>query len=197
MLCHGAAIAKHGGAALIIGPGGAGKSTLALRALDASFGYLGDDYVLLEPAAPSPVVHSVYTSGKLLGAAIATGVPAQATVFREPDDRADKSLLHVTTSSILSSSPLVVVIEPCIGDNDRPRMEPISPGDALRTVLPTALRQLPGEEQKKLSIMTRILTVPCFRLYLTRDHMHNLAVIDDHLLAQAQRLGLKPCTMKG
>jgi hypothetical protein len=216
ILCHGAAIAKYGGAALIIGPGGAGKSTLALRALGASFDYLGDDYVLLEPAASMPVVHSVYASGKLLGADINAGFPAQATVIRQPDAppssttmspcftkmpwlkySADKSVLRVMASSILHSAPLVAIIEPCIGDNDWPRMEPISPGDALRTILPTSLRQLPGEEQKKLTIITQILTVPCFRLHLTRNHARNLAAIDEQLLTASHRLGLKPCAMKG
>lgn len=195
-LCHGAAIAKHGGAALIIGPGGAGKSTLALRALDASFSYLGDDYVLLEPAAPRPFVHSVYCSGKLLGADLDAAIPARTVVFRQSDEQTEKSLLRVGASSMLEAAPLLTVIEPCIGENECPRMEPISRGEALRTVLPAALRQLPGEEQKKLSIMARILTVPCFRLHLTRDHARNVAVIDDHLSAQARSLGLKRCTMK-
>jgi hypothetical protein len=197
MLCHGAAIAKHGGAALLVGPGGAGKSTLALRALDASFGYLGDDYVLLDPAAPRPVVHSVYSSGKLLGGDVDGGIPSHATVFRKPDEQTDKALLRIGASSMLESAPLLAVIEPCIGENERPRMEPISAAETLRTVLPAALRQLPGEEQKKLSIITRVVTVPCFRLHLTRDHARNLAVIGDHLRAETQRLGLMPCTMRG
>ena len=188
VLCHGAAIAKHGGATLIIGPGGAGKSTLALRALDASFHYLGDDYVLLEPAAPRPVVHSVYCSGKLLSADIDACDPARTVVFRQSDEQTDKSLLCVSASSMLDSAPLIAVIEPCIGENEWPLLEPISRAEALRTVLPAALRQLPGEEQKKLSLLALILTVPCFRLHLTRDHARNLAVIDDHLRAQAERL---------
>lgn len=41
ILCHGAAIAMNGGAALLVGRGGAGKSTLALHAPDHSFEYLG------------------------------------------------------------------------------------------------------------------------------------------------------------
>ena len=61
-------------------------------------------------------------------------------------------------------------------------------GAIVRQGTPAALRQLPGEEQKKLSLLALILTVPCFRLHLTRDHARNLAVIDDHLRAQAERL---------
>lgn len=197
-LCHGAAIGKHGGAALIIGPGGAGKSTLAMHSLGASFGYLGDDYVLLEPAAPRPVVHSVYCSGKLFGTDIDAGIPAQAAVFRLPDEEDDKSLLRIGAASTLKSAPLVAVLEPRIGESEQPRLERISPGEALRTILPAALRQLPGEEQRKLSILAGILTaVPCFRLHLTRDHARNLAVIDDHLSRETNRLGLTPCATKG
>ncbi|MEO8586871.1 MAG: hypothetical protein ABI584_11975 [Acidobacteriota bacterium] len=190
MLCHGAAIAKHGVAALIVGPGGAGKSTLALRSLDAGFGYLGDDYVLLEPATPLPIVYSVYGSGKLVASDLEAGSPAEAAVFQEPADRTEKSFLRVEGSSIFDSAPLAAVFEPSIGDGEWPKLEATSSGGALRCILPSALRQLPGEEQGKLSILTRVVTVPCYRLHLSRDHARNLAAIDAELQVQARRLGL-------
>ena len=196
ILCHGAAIAKHGCAALLIGPGGAGKSTLALHAPDADFGYLGDDYVLVEPGAGSPIVYSVYALGKLLQVDADTHIPARTAVAQFSDERSDKVLLRIDEATICLSAPLVAVVEPFIGESDTPRLERISVGDALRKILPTSLRQLPGDEQKKLSLMARVIAVPCFRLHMTRDHARNLAVIDRHLAAEAKRLGLVPCTMR-
>ncbi len=192
MLCHGAAIAKHGVAALIVGPGGAGKSTLALRSLDAGFAYLGDDYVLLEAATPLPLVHSVYGSGKLAAGDLEHGLPAGASVFQQPDDRTEKSFLRVSSSSMLDSAPLAAVFQPSRGDGAEPKLEAISPGEALRRILPSSLRQLPGDERKKLEALSRILTVPCYRLHLTRDHARNLELIDAELLVRARHMGLGP-----
>lgn len=190
MLCHGAAIAKHGVAALIVGPGGAGKSTLALRSLGAGFGYLGDDYVLLEPAAPLPIVYSVYGSGKLVAGDLDAGAPAETAVFQRPDDCTEKSFLRVSPSSILDSAPLGAVFEPSFGGGAKPEIETISPGEALRCILPSALRQLPGDEKEKLAALSRVLNVPCYRLHLSRDHARNIAALDAELLVRARHLGL-------
>jgi hypothetical protein len=188
-LCHGAAIARHGGAALIIGPGGVGKSTLAIRSLEDGFDYLGDDYVLLEAGPPWPVIHSIYASGKLAGADISAGLPRQATVFREPDDPTEKGFLRIAPTAIVSSARLALVIQPCIGAHDAPSMVRISAGDALRAILPSALRQLPGGFQEKLAVLTRVLTVPCFRLHMTTSHRHNLSLVEKELMAQRPSLG--------
>ena len=60
---HGAAVTRAEDAALIVGPGGSGKSTTALSCLLAGFGYLGDDYCA--SSADGERVHSVYGSAKL------------------------------------------------------------------------------------------------------------------------------------
>ena len=39
-------------AVLLIGAGGSGKSTLSVQAASMGFGFLGDDYTLLEPGVP-------------------------------------------------------------------------------------------------------------------------------------------------
>jgi hypothetical protein len=188
--CHGAAIAKHGRAALIIGPGGAGKSTLALHAAREGFGYIGDDYVLLEPGPPAPVVHSIYSSGKLAVADVAAGASSRLSVVRQADDELDKAVLRVTALTVLHAAPVAVVVSPRIDAAGQGSIEPISPAEALRILLPSALQQLPGDHQAKLDILKRVLTVPCVRLNLTPSHQCNLAMIDNLLAGLASPDGM-------
>jgi len=177
-LCHGAAIARGGRAALIIGPGGAGKSTLALRSVEHGFAYVGDDYVALDPGQSWPAVYSVYSSGKLAAAEFATGIAPQFSLFREPDVEMDKVVLRVEPSAMLASAPVAIVIAPRIGDHEAGAVEPISSAEALRILLPSALQQLPGDHQAKLNSLKRMLVVPCVRLSLMRSHRHNLSLIE-------------------
>jgi hypothetical protein len=177
ILCHGAAIAKSGVAALLIGPGGAGKSTLALHAIDQGFDYIGDDYVLLEPTPSGAIAHSLYCSGKLKQAELTAAMAEMVSVHRAVEDVNEKSFVLPAPKCLRASAPLAMVIEPRFGDGEPPLLEPISSADALRVAAPNVLRQLPGAEQRKLVLLARAFAAPCFRLRLTVDHRRNLGVI--------------------
>ncbi len=180
ILCHGAAIAKSGLAALcaMVGPGWRnGKSTLALHAIDQGFDYIGDDYVLLEPTPSGATVHSLYCSGKLTLADF-TATPANTvSVHRAAGDVNEKSFLLPNPKCLRASAPLAMVVAPRFSDGDDPLLEPISSVDAVRVAAPSVLRQLPGAEQRKLALLARAFAAPCFQLRLTRDHRRNLGVI--------------------
>lgn len=64
LLAHSAAVSTGEGAALLVGPGGSGKSSTALACLAAGMGYLGDDYVIVDPE--SLEVWSAFSSAKLV-----------------------------------------------------------------------------------------------------------------------------------
>ena len=49
MVCHAAALERRGGALLLVGPPGAGKSTLALALVRHGFGYLGEEFAIVCP----------------------------------------------------------------------------------------------------------------------------------------------------
>lgn len=77
---HAGAVARAGRALLVVGPGGAGKSTLATGLLDHGFRYLGDDVVPIDlgtgrivpfPAAPSVRRHP----GRWLAPDAVSGLP--------------------------------------------------------------------------------------------------------------------------
>ena len=64
LLAHSAAVSTPDGAALLVGPSGSGKSSTALACLSAGMGYLGDDYVIVDPAKRE--VWSLYSSARLV-----------------------------------------------------------------------------------------------------------------------------------
>lgn len=185
--CHAAAVARHGAAALIVGPGGAGKSTLAVRSVGAGFDYIGDDYVLLEPGE-APRVHNLYRSGKLGGEDLHDPLPADVSLYRTPEDPAEKHFLRVDTRAILPSAPLALVVVPVIAGRRSPDAEEISSGEALRAVLPSALRQLPGHHQRKLDLLSRSLRVRCMKMSLSTSTARNLALLDALLATAAARM---------
>ena len=61
---HAAAVGNANGGVLIVGHGGAGKSTSALACLDAGLGYAADDHCLVSVEG-SATVHSIFGTGKL------------------------------------------------------------------------------------------------------------------------------------
>ena len=62
-LVHGAAVGDSRSGVLLVGSGGSGKSTTALRCLAGGMRYLGDDYVAI--AADPPRAYSLYSTAKL------------------------------------------------------------------------------------------------------------------------------------
>lgn len=60
---HASAVGREGKFLLIVGPGGAGKSTAALSCLAAGWEYAGDDFVLINPT--QRLVEPLYASGRL------------------------------------------------------------------------------------------------------------------------------------
>ena len=64
LMAPAAAGATDGGAALMVGPGGSGKSSTSLACMAAGMGWLGDDYVIIDPR--THVVSSLYGSAKLV-----------------------------------------------------------------------------------------------------------------------------------
>ena len=57
---HGAAVSDGRAAAMLVGPGGSGKSSTALACLLAGMDYLGDDYLRRLPRRPAPCVLPVW-----------------------------------------------------------------------------------------------------------------------------------------
>ena len=62
---HAGAVGTPEGGVLLVGKSGSGKSTATMSALQSNLGYAGDDFVAVT-LEPTPWVHSLYSSGKLM-----------------------------------------------------------------------------------------------------------------------------------
>lgn len=165
-LVHTAAVAGRRGAALIVGPAGAGKSTTAFACLGRGPLVLGDDYCLVEPASPAKqaVVHASYILGTLddhsLGMLphlehriIGTGLRGKSLVALD-------RLPHGT-----GSSPAIAVCALDRRPGERTRLEPISRAEVLRLLAPSTMFQIPGLQRETWSALLDVVRgLPAFRL---------------------------------
>ena len=67
-LIHAGALGRPDGGVLLLGAGGAGKSTTTLASLGSALRIAGDDFNLVDTAEPV-TVHSLYSGAKLADAA--------------------------------------------------------------------------------------------------------------------------------
>lgn len=171
-LVHGAAVGTEAGGVLLVGPGGSGKSTVALACVGSSLGYAADDYCILELGV-SPRVHSVYSSGKADAASIAM-LPRLAEAFHaSPIDQQGKSVIFIAQHAcqgILRSFPLQAIVATKIVSGFACNAEILSPGEALRALAPSTLFQLPGDRSQSFARMSALIRdTPCWRLCVGSD----------------------------
>ena len=164
VLVHAGAVAKAGKAALLIGPGGAGKSTLATWAVQHGWEYIGDDLVAVSNAGNFRV-YSLYSTAKL---AQATPYPLPDTAYeRDWQEWGAKKIYRLDrefTHSIVASAKLVAVVL-IDRDGDKAGLQRLSPAVATQVVAATTHTLLPGagpEVLQTLAAATR--STPCWRL---------------------------------
>ncbi|HEX2154967.1 MAG TPA: hypothetical protein VHL52_13450 [Acidimicrobiia bacterium] len=181
-LVHGAAVGTDGAAALITAPGGAGKSTTAVRAALEGMAFLGDDYVVVDPEGPR--VHSIYSSAKMDRWAIEEFAPHIGALSRglvgEPGKEKHFFLgTDIFASALASTHRLVALVVPALGDGSETKVIEVSGGDALTAMAPTTLFQLEGSSAEDFSAMARLVrSLPLFRLRIGRDGPASPALVD-------------------
>lgn len=172
---HAAATCFDGSAALLVGASGSGKSTFAVQATERGHGFLGDDYVLLEPGN-APRAHALYRSAKLVRGRGDGLTRFSALCGAGSED--DKDVFVADEALVVHSAPVSVVLAPVIGDASRPVLTLITAAEAVRRAAPSILRQMPGLEAEKFALLSRMMrTLPCYRLDLCRDHGANIDAV--------------------
>jgi hypothetical protein len=165
-LVHAGAIGNHHGAALLAGPAGAGKTTLALAALTHNLHYLADDYTLLH-THPQPTAHSIYNT---------------ISVRREGDGD-EKAVLDASAlGSVRPCSPVRAVVLPRIPPGRAPgraparsrpseaRLRPARASEALLALAPTTVFQMPFDDGAVLGSLAQLVReVPSYQLELGAD----------------------------
>ena len=103
VLAHAGAVGLDGAGVLLVGPGGAGKSSTSLACAEAGFDYLADDYCLVT-AEPSPTAFGLYATGKVkpVDLPLYPGLRDTAgSLYHETDDK----VLLVVSRRTVGSSP--------------------------------------------------------------------------------------------
>jgi hypothetical protein len=184
-IVHAAAVAPPGGAAILLaGPGGSGKSTTALAALEAGWDYLGDDLCVIR-GGPKPEVFSLYQFAKLRETALA-GFPLLAPQMTRYEECGEaKAVCEVGErfpGRLRLQAPLGAVVLPAVAQDGalHTRIERARWTDVMRGVLPWTLKQLPGSGREVLDNVFRTLPrLPAWRVRLGRDRDLLLHALED------------------
>jgi hypothetical protein len=171
-LAHGGAVGIDGRGVLLVGAGGAGKSSTTLACVEAGMQYAGDDYCAIETTA-APVVHSLYSTAKVVDADVARypNLASGATDRRHPTD--DKSLYLVARARpecVVPQLALAAIVVPVRTADATTTFAPASSGHALQALAPSTLGQLPGHAAQSLATLAAAArAVPAYRLELGHD----------------------------
>jgi hypothetical protein len=183
-LCHGGAVGLPDGGVLLTGASGSGKSTSTLACLGSALGYAGDDYVLLDTAAP-PHVYSLYRTAKL----------NFDNVHRFPHFRAglgdgdpldgDKALMWVDSARMLNHFPLRALLIPKVTGLRDTHIVPATPITALKALAPTTAMHIYSGRQKTITKLSELVRrVPAYTLEAGTDLAQIPAAIHRLLLEE-------------
>lgn len=184
-LVHCAAIGSEGRAALVVGPGGAGKSTLALCALGEGWSYFSDDYALVS-SLPEPRCWRLYRSAKWVRAATITPDWLDPDSGFAADGGGIKRMLFLTNdhpSLAGPSSRISLLIKPRIDPEAlRPRATQVSPAKLAMSAVMSTMSQTEVKDAPSFGPIAEIArNRPCYELHLSRDLGANLALLGELL----------------
>lgn len=161
---HGAALAVDGRATLLVGPGGSGKSTTALRAQRAGLDFLGDDYCLVAPvsAAMGPArsaetryqVASLYRSVKLRPV---DGGTEHQVGRNEEGHKVVLCLDGTSGGPVVPVADLVGVASVSVGEGSTTTVLPADGAEVLRALAPTSVAQLPGAGSQSFAALAEMV----------------------------------------
>lgn len=171
---HASCVGKDGRALLLAGPGGSGKSTTALLCAEQGWNYYADDYSLLELKGSEVLAHPFYNTAKLTSSSLGffTGWMPH---HQGSDENGEKSIMsvHERRPSVLQGGVAKVgmLLFPTVeGAHERQHLElePISPGEALRLLIPSSLLQVPTCGPSSFArLVTLVRQLPSMRLRLS------------------------------
>ncbi len=176
-MVHAAGIEIEGSAALLIGPGGAGKSTLTLAALAQGVRTLGDDFLLLTHQRAFPI----YRRMKFLDSTLdyfGHAIDPIGTVMNV--DATDEKRIVETNDNFLCQTglPIAAIFVPRIGA--RARVRRTSESQAVRSILGPTMMGLLGGSHGTLSRIARcVRSVPTYEIEVGQDMASNARLLID------------------
>ncbi len=173
LILHAGAIGRER-CALIVGPGGSGKSTLSIAGQRHGLGYLGDDYVAVNVAAQR--AFGLYRVAKLVPEHLRTmfaELEAQRLPALDPSLPKARLAIDVTHPD---GMPIAAIVVPRVGAHHD--FAPTSAADALRALAPSTLFQLPGYPADLAAMAALVRMVPAYRLTSGPDLAASLRSIE-------------------
>ncbi len=173
---------------LVTGPGGAGKSTTCAAALRLGAGYLGDDFVLVHPAANRLRVGSLYRTLKLTtygaGRVMLNKLTAHGIQVATDGDKVALALTdHPMVRKRTACRALVVPVRPANDTSSaKAHLEHGTTVEALKALLPSSLFLVSGHHRRRHQLLRQIASrLPCRRLILSTPHEAAQVMCDDLL----------------
>jgi len=190
---HAGGVGTSHGCALIVGKGGAGKSTTSLICLDAGLTYLGDNHCLVTKDRP-PRVYSVYSSATMRADWIVR-FPHLMSGIRNRD-RLEEEKALVFLDELLPGSvtaeglPVRAILLPRVTGLPRTRIREGSPIMSLTELAPSTVLPLPGTGREDFENMSALVKrVPNYILELGTEFSEIPKVIADLLADQEMSAG--------
>jgi hypothetical protein len=167
-LAHGAVVGTSEGAALLAGKGGSGKSTTALSCVRAGLDFAGDDYVIVDDAAPG-VAHSLYSSATVSHREIEQRFPELGAHVVRAASAGDKRVLSVYAAArdrVAVRLPIRAVVAQSVSPTGDASLRAASAIEGLAALAPSSLLQLAGSQREGFERLAR--TVRLSKTYAFR-----------------------------
>lgn len=185
VVTHSAAVAGPGGAALLAGAGGSGKSSTATACFEAGLSFLGDDSVLCRPSDAEVV--SLSGCASLFSGDMARHHPSLSRTgcgSAGDDGKVFVDLASARPEQVTTSAPLRAVVRLTIGDGEA-GLEPASRSRVLTALAPSSLFNVPALDPGALAGMTSLIRrLDAYELTLSGDRSQAGQLLRD-LLSRA------------
>lgn len=174
-LVHAGAVGVGRDGVLVVGPGGTGKSTTVLAAMQGGLSAAGDDYVLVDAGSP-PAAHALYGTMRLHQAHL-DRFPELMThhdhVFEEPWSNRAKVTSYMSRhrpDRMIPELRLVGIVIPQVVGDATSEMVRETPVRALLALAPSSMLQIDPTDGDMFARLTRLCRMlPCWRLLLGPD----------------------------
>jgi hypothetical protein len=144
-MLHVAGVGDAGGAALIVGAGGAGKSTSALACARRGMGFVGDDLCVVDTTG-APIVHALYATAKMTPESESRLNFFPGSMLGRTE-KGKQALALDARVSILRSAPIKAIISLNKSSSGASAPQRLSAADVLRVLVPTALKAATGPRE--------------------------------------------------
>ncbi len=191
-LIHAAALGNRNGGALVVGHGGAGKSTTALSCLIAGLGYVADDHCLIRLEA-SPSVHSIYDTGVLAPEDLyrfPALAPAAATSDCPAREKVAFFFDRLPAIRLTPSFSLRAILLARISNSRQTRLRSISRSEAFKAIAPSCFMHLPAARPRALECFNSLVRqLPAYMLELGSELNSTPAAIRELLDRSLEQKG--------